>query len=124
MLSIILYSDDAVIAMIEGSAYFLRSFPMLAVQRSVGDVAVSAIFLLRLFDYFDFKYEGSIWRNAAVAIVSVSKVRIEDSDSLCSGGTVYHVPYSLGESRYDIAAVQGDVSVSFSPFDGSRLVGL
>ena len=36
MLSIMLYSDDAVIAIIAGSAYFFRSFPISSVPRSVG----------------------------------------------------------------------------------------
>lgn len=61
MLSTILYSDEAVIAIIAGSAYCLRSLFMSLVPSSVGtDAFISAILVLRCGYEFDFEDKRSI----------------------------------------------------------------
>ena len=63
MLSTILYKEEAVWAMMAGRAYCFSSFPMFSVPSSVGMEVFDAI-LLRFVNYFDFKDERSISRNA------------------------------------------------------------
>ena len=60
MLSTILYSEEAVIAMMAGMAYCSSSAPIFFVPSSVGD---SLCLILRLFDYPDVKNERSVRRD-------------------------------------------------------------
>ena len=69
MLSTMLYSEDAVCAMMAGNAYCLSSLPIFSVPSSNGTADLSAILVLRFVNSLDFEDERSISRDAGTAAV-------------------------------------------------------
>ena len=113
MLSTILYRDDAVMAMMPGTAYCFRSVPM---GRTPSSVGAAALFIGQNLYFEDEGLVGGDDVPAAAGAVSVG--RREDRDGLLA------LPVHQGEGALETAdqgrrTAHGDVAVGAG--DGGRL---